>query len=187
LVPRTVSRSQGSEGQPRATCPSPRPLSSPPHTQPSPDSSAKPSGPRAMVANRFKHGARAGDSRAREPCPVLASSSGGSRRGSSGSHSPGFAQQLTSLRHQLFLPGRGSPACPRPGPRCHQRLPPATGPHAAQTLSCPRQEGTARGTGHSMSGTRGWGDTSAAGQDGTVGVCGNLWSPRPPHLSLYTS
>ena len=124
---------------------SPRPPARP-HPAPSPDSSAKPSGPRAMAAGQDTHVARARAAGPLGPARPQASSLAGRRVEGSGSQQPEVCARAY-ISHQLFLPraarkpgGPGLPLPrlvkpaqqhPRPGgalvPGCHQRLPPATG------------------------------------------------------------
>lgn len=142
---------------------SPRPPARP-HPAPSPDSSAKPSGPRAMAAGQDTHVARARAAGPLGPARPQASSLAGRRVEGSGSQQPEVCARAY-ISHQLFLPrasrkpgGPGLPLPrlvkpaqqhPRPGgalvPGCHQRLPPATGaqrrpnslPRARREFWCP--------------------------------------------------
>lgn len=145
------SRQEEDTFWPHVPSPAPRIWGAPqtpaqPHPAPSPDSSAKPSGPRAMVAGQYIHVAPARVAGPLGPTRPQASSLAGRRVEGSGSRQPEVCARAY-ISHQLFLPraarkpgGPGLPLPrlvkpaqqhPRPGgalvPGCHQRLPPAAG------------------------------------------------------------
>ena len=137
---------------PHVPSPAPRVQGAPhaparPHPALSPDSSAKPSGPRAMVAGQYTHVAQARAAGPLGPARPKASSLAGGRVDGSGSRQPEVCA-TAYISHQLFLPRAarkpGGPGLPRPRlvkpaqqhprpgggapvPGCHQRLPPAAG------------------------------------------------------------